>query len=87
MKVIKKLELSHCYKGSVHTHRFLIQRMFQCRSDTHQVPLKMMMNRVGLFTDITATSDLVLDTALLPSKQCGTHIKRGLQKKGQLHSA
>jgi hypothetical protein len=87
MKVIKKLELSHCYKGSVHTHRFVIQRMFQCRSDTHQVPLKMMMNRVGLFTDITATSDLVLDTALLPSKQCGTHIKRGLQKKGQLHSA
>jgi len=30
-----------------------------------------------------ATSNLVLDTALLPSKQCGTHIQRGLQKKGQ----
>lgn len=33
---------------------------------THPVPLK--MNRVGPLTDIKATSNLVLDTALLPSK-------------------
>jgi len=47
-------------------HTVIIQRMFQCRSDTHPVPLK--MNRVGPLTNITTTSNLVLDTVLLPSK-------------------
>jgi len=54
------------YKGSVHARRVTIQRIFQYRSDTHPVPLK--MNRVGPLTDSKATSNLVLDTALLPSK-------------------
>lgn len=63
---MKKLELGHCYKGSGHARKVIIQRMFQCRSDTHPVPLK--MNRVGPLTDITATSNLVLDTVLLPPK-------------------
>ena len=84
---MKKMELSHCYNGSANEHGVVIQRMFQCRHDTHPVPLKMMMISVGHLKDTTATSNLVLDTGLLFYKYCGTHIKRGLQKKGQLHSA
>ena len=62
------------YKGSVHASRVTIQRIFQCRSDTHPVPLK--TNRVSPLTDSKQPATLCWTLPCCPPNSV-VHIYKG----------
>ena len=48
------------------------------------VPLtKWMLVRVGQVNSLPTANNPTMDTSLVPSEQCSTHIYRGPQRKGQ----